>query len=117
MSRRSTAQKRPVTPDPVYNSRLATMLVNRLMRSGKKSLAFRIVYDAFKLIEERTGNSPLETFEQAVRNTTPLVEVRARPVPPTKSPWKSAQSGVQPCPCAGYSNSRGNGLARACLFV
>jgi small subunit ribosomal protein S7 len=80
MSRRSTAQKRPVTPDPVYNSRLATMLVNRLMRSGKKSLAFRIVYDAFKLIEERTGNSPLETFEQAVRNTTPLVEVRARRV-------------------------------------
>lgn len=80
MSRRSSAQKRPVTPDPVYNSRLATMLVNRLMRSGKKSLAFRIVYDAFKLIEERTGNSPLEVFEQAVRNTTPLVEVRARRV-------------------------------------
>jgi small subunit ribosomal protein S7 len=80
MSRRSSAQKRPVTPDPVYNSRLATMLVNRLMRSGKKSLAFRIVYDAFKLIEERTGNSPLEVFELAVRNTTPLVEVRARRV-------------------------------------
>ena len=55
-------------------------MVRRIMVSGKKSLALRIVYGAFKLIEERTGNEPLEVFEQAVRNTTPLVEVKARRV-------------------------------------
>lgn len=80
MSRRSSAQKRIVPPDSVYSSRLVSMMVRRIMVSGKKSLALRIVYDAFKLIEERTGNEPLEVFEQAVRNTTPLVEVKARRV-------------------------------------
>ncbi|NEQ50444.1 MAG: 30S ribosomal protein S7 [Leptolyngbya sp. SIO3F4] len=80
MSRRSSAQKRIVPPDSVYSSRLVSMMVRRIMVSGKKSLALRIVYGAFKLIEERTGNEPLEVFEQAVRNTTPLVEVKARRV-------------------------------------
>ena len=80
MSRRSSAQKRAVPPDSVYSSRLVSMMVRRIMVSGKKSLALRIVYSAFKLIEERTGNEPLEVFEQAVRNTTPLVEVKARRV-------------------------------------
>lgn len=80
MSRRTTAHKRNVPPDPVYNSRLVSMIVRRMMRSGKKSLAYRIVYDAFKIIEERTGTEPLETFEKAVRNATPLVEVKARRV-------------------------------------
>jgi small subunit ribosomal protein S7 len=51
-----------------------------MMQSGKKSLAFRIVYDAFQIVQDRTGNDPVEIFEQAVRNTTPLVEVRARRV-------------------------------------
>ncbi|EKV01436.1 SSU ribosomal protein S7P [Leptolyngbya sp. PCC 7375] len=80
MSRRSSAQKRVVPPDSVYSSRLVSMMVRRIMVSGKKSLALRIVYGAFKIIEERTGNEPLEVFEQAVRNTTPLVEVKARRV-------------------------------------
>nr|pir ribosomal protein S7 - Synechococcus sp. (PCC 6301) [Synechococcus sp.]CAA35494.1 rps7 [Synechococcus elongatus PCC 6301] len=80
MSRRTSAQKRSVNPDPKFNSRLASMMVARLMDSGKKSLAFRILYSAFDLIQERTGNDPLELFEQAVRNATPLVEVRARRV-------------------------------------
>jgi len=80
MSRRSVAQKRPIPPDSVYNSRLITMMSRRMMRSGKKSLADRIIYDAFSVIEERTGTSPLEVFEQAVRNATPLVEVKARRV-------------------------------------
>lgn len=80
MSRRTVIQKRPVPPDPVHNSRLVSMMVRRLMRSGKRSLAYRIIYDAFKLIEERTGSEPLETFEKAVRNATPLVEVKARRV-------------------------------------
>lgn len=80
MSRRTAVQKRPINPDPVYNSRLVNMLVCRLMRSGKKSIAYNILYDAFKLIGERTGSDPLETFERAVRNATPLVEVKARRV-------------------------------------
>lgn len=80
MSRRTVVQKRPVPPDPVYNSRLVSMMMRRIMRSGKKSIASHIVYDAFKTIEERTGSDPLELFERAVRNATPLVEVKARRV-------------------------------------
>lgn len=80
MSRRTSAQKRPVPPDSVYNSRLVSMMIRRIMLDGKKSLANRIVYGAFKIIQERTDGDPLELFEQAVRNVTPLVEVKARRV-------------------------------------
>ena len=80
MSRRTVTKKRPVPPDPVYNSRLASMTIRRLMRSGKESLASRIFYDALKTVGERTGSDPLEVFEKAVRNLTPLVEVKARRV-------------------------------------
>lgn len=80
MSRRTLRKKRPVPPDPVYNSRLVSMTVRRIMRSGKKSLASSIVYDALKTVGERTGNDPLEVFEKAIRNITPLVEVKARRV-------------------------------------
>ncbi|MEQ9357129.1 30S ribosomal protein S7 [Coleofasciculus sp. F4-SAH-05] len=80
MSRRTVVKKRPVPPDPVYNSRLLSMMVRRIMHHGKKSVASRIIYDAFKIIEERTGKEPLEVFEEAVRNVTPLVEVKARRV-------------------------------------
>jgi small subunit ribosomal protein S7 len=80
MSRRTVIKKRPIPPDPVYNSRLISMMVRRVMRHGKKSVAYRIIYDAMKTIEERTGGDPLETFERAVRNVTPLVEVKARRV-------------------------------------
>ncbi|HEY9691521.1 MAG TPA: 30S ribosomal protein S7 [Oculatellaceae cyanobacterium] len=80
MSRRKLVQKRPVPPDSLYNSRLVSMIIRRIMRSGKKSIAAGIIYDALKTIEERTGNDPLETFEKAVRNVTPLVEVKGRRV-------------------------------------
>ena len=80
MSRRNAAEKRPILPDPQFNSRLATMMVVRLMQHGKKSTAQRILSDAFGLINERTGGDPLELFETAVKNATPLVEVRARRV-------------------------------------
>ena len=80
MSRRGVIQKRSVPPDPVYNSVLVSMMMRRIMQSGKKSIASHIVYDAFKAIEERTGSDPLELFEKAVRNATPLVEVKARRV-------------------------------------
>lgn len=80
MSRRTKVQKRPIIPNPVHNSRLVTMMVSRLMKSGKKSLAFRLIYDSFEIIKERTGSDPLEVFERAVKNATPLVEVKARRV-------------------------------------
>jgi small subunit ribosomal protein S7 len=80
MSRRTKVQKRPIIPDPVHNSRLVTMMVSRLMKSGKKSLAYRLIYDSFEIIKERTGSDPLEVFERAVKNATPLVEVKARRV-------------------------------------
>ncbi|OIP71220.1 MAG: 30S ribosomal protein S7 [Oscillatoriales cyanobacterium CG2_30_40_61] len=80
MSRRRVVQKRPIPVDPVYNSRLISMMVRRIMKHGKKSIAYGIIYQALKTIEERTGSEPLEVFEKAVRNATPLVEVKARRV-------------------------------------
>ena len=80
MSRRNAAEKRPVLPDPQFNNRLASMMVHRLMKHGKKSTAQKILSDAFGLINERTGSDPIELFETAVKNVTPLVEVRARTV-------------------------------------
>jgi small subunit ribosomal protein S7 len=80
MSRRTSIQKRPIPADPVYSSRLVTMMSRRIMRSGKKSVASRIIYDAFKTIEQRTNSDPMGVFEQAVKNATPLVEVKARRV-------------------------------------
>ena len=80
MSRRNAAVKRPVLPDPQFNSRLASMMISRLMKHGKKSTAQRILSDAFSLITDRTGGDPVDLFETAVKNATPLVEVRARRV-------------------------------------
>ena len=80
MSRRNAAVKRPVLPDPQFNSRLASMMISRLMKHGKKSTAQKILSDAFSLISERTGGNAVELFETAVKNATPLVEVRARRV-------------------------------------
>jgi len=80
MSRRNAAVKRPILPDPQFNSRLASMMVSRLMKHGKKSTAQRILSDAFSLISERTGGNAVELFETAVKNATPLVEVRSRRV-------------------------------------
>ena len=80
MSRRSKAKLVEVPPDPVYNSRLINMTIRRLMRDGKKSIVAKIIYDALAIIGERTGAEPLEIFEKAVRNLTPLVEVKARRV-------------------------------------
>ena len=67
MSRRNAAVKRPVLPDPQFNSRLASMMISRLMKHGKKSTAQRILSDAFSLISERTGGNAVELFETAVK--------------------------------------------------
>ncbi|MFQ3584674.1 MAG: 30S ribosomal protein S7 [Cyanobacteriota bacterium] len=80
MSRRNRASRRDVPPDPKYGSRLVTMLIRKLMLRGKASLAANILYDAMAILQERTGEEPLPLVENAVRNATPLVEVKARRV-------------------------------------
>lgn len=78
--RRKRAEIRPVTPDPRYNSEVVAKFVNNMMERGKKSLATRVVYDAFGIIEERTQRPAIEVFEEALKNATPLVEVKPRRV-------------------------------------
>jgi small subunit ribosomal protein S7 len=73
MPRRYRPAKRKVTPDIKYNSEHVEMCINRVMLRGKKSVARSIVYDAFDLIEQRSNRSPLEVFDQAIRNATPLI--------------------------------------------
>lgn len=80
MPRRNRPPRRVIEPDTKYNSELVARFANRLMRHGKKSTAFRIVYDSFDIIEERSKKPPLDVFEQAMKNITPLLEVRPRRV-------------------------------------
>jgi small subunit ribosomal protein S7 len=80
MPRRYRPPRREVQPDPKYNSELVARFINRLMNRGKKSVATRIMYDAFDIMEERTHRNPLEVFNQAVENATPILEVRPRRV-------------------------------------
>jgi len=77
MSRRRTQKKRIVMPDPVYDSRLVELLVRQLMRQGKKSLAYRLMYSSMNELA-KTQQDPLIVIEQAIRNATPLLEVKAR---------------------------------------
>ena len=78
MSRKNRAPKREVLPDPLYNSKLVTRLINRVMLDGKRGTAASIVYGAFEQIKEATGNDALEVFEAAMENIMPLLEVKAR---------------------------------------
>ena len=80
MPRRGQIAKRDVLPDPLYNSKLVTRLINSVMYDGKKGVAQKIVYDAFDIIKEKTGKEPLEVFEAAMENVMPLLEVKARRV-------------------------------------
>lgn len=80
MARRGRAPRRVIAPDPVYGSELAARLINKVMKDGKKSLAERIVYTALRLVEERSRRSAIDVLETAVRNASPLLEVRPRRV-------------------------------------
>ena len=80
MPRRGNIAKRDVLPDPLYNSKLVTRLINNIMLDGKKGVAQKIVYDAFDILREKTDKEPLEVFEQAMENIMPLLEVKARRV-------------------------------------
>ncbi len=78
--RRGSIAKRDVLPDPMYNSKLVTRLINNVMYDGKRGVAQRIVYGAFDIIREKTGKEPLEVFETAMENIMPVLEVKARRV-------------------------------------
>ena len=80
MPRRGFIAKRDVLPDPIYNSKVVTKLINNIMLDGKKSVAQGIVYDAFDIIKEKEGKNPLEVFEAALENIMPVLEVKARRV-------------------------------------
>ena len=80
MPRRGQISKRDVLPDPLYNSKLVTKLINNVMEDGKKGVAQKIVYEAFKAVEEKLGQNPLEVFNEALENVMPVLEVKARRV-------------------------------------
>ena len=80
MSRRGNIAKRDVLADPLYNSKMVTRLINNIMYDGKKGVAQKIVFDAFDIVKEKTGNDPLESFEKALENIMPVLEVKARRV-------------------------------------
>ena len=78
MPRRGQISKRDVLPDPLYNSKLVTKLINNIMYDGKKGVAQKIVYDAFAMVEAKSGKNALEAFQQALENVMPSLEVKAR---------------------------------------
>ncbi len=78
MPRRGNVPKRDVLPDPMYNSKLVTRLINNIMLDGKKGVAQKIVYDAFGIVTEKTGKPALEAFQEAMENIMPVLEVKAR---------------------------------------
>ncbi|MGM9929574.1 MAG: 30S ribosomal protein S7 [Bacillus sp. (in: firmicutes)] len=80
MPRKGPVAKRDVLPDPVYNSKLITKLINKLMIDGKRGTAQQILYNSFDIIAERTGKEPMEVFDQALKNIMPVLEVKARRV-------------------------------------
>ena len=80
MPRRGNVAKREVLADPIYNSKVVTRLVNSIMLDGKKGVAQEIVYDAFDIVKEKTGNDPLEMFEKAMENIMPNLECKTRRV-------------------------------------
>ena len=80
MPRRGQISKRDVLPDPVYNSKLVTKLINNIMLDGKKGVAQKIVYDAFAIVEAKESKNPLEVFTEALENIMPVLEVKARRV-------------------------------------
>ena len=80
MPRKGNVTRRDVLPDPVYNSKLVTKLINRLMLDGKKGTARGILYDAFALVEKKTGENAVDVFGKALANITPVVELKVRRV-------------------------------------
>jgi small subunit ribosomal protein S7 len=80
MSRRRISKKRTILPDPIYNSEIVTMIINKILLKGKKSLAQHIFYEAMKNIKEISKKEPLEILNKAINNTTPVIEIKAKRV-------------------------------------
>ena len=80
MPRRGNIAKRDVLPDPIYNSKMVTRLINNIMLDGKKGVAQKIVYGAFDIVTEKTGKNGLEAFEEALENIMPVLECKTRRV-------------------------------------
>lgn len=80
MPRKGPVPKRDVLPDPVYDSKLVTRLINQIMIDGKRGKAQKILYKAFELVKEKSGQQPMDVFEEAMKNVMPVLEVRARRV-------------------------------------
>jgi len=80
MSRRNISKKRFPAPDSIYNSYLVSLLITRILKSGKKTISKTIVYQTFDIINKKTNENPLNIFEKAIRNASPIVEVKARRV-------------------------------------
>ncbi|HHU77050.1 MAG TPA: 30S ribosomal protein S7 [Firmicutes bacterium] len=80
MPRKGSVSKREILPDPLYNSLLVARFANKLMYDGQKGIARSIIYDAFDILKEKTGKDPLEVFETAIRNVSPVLEVKPRRV-------------------------------------
>lgn len=80
MPRKGYIAKRDVLTDPIYNSKLVTRLINKIMIDGKRGVAQSILYNAFDIIEEKTGRQPMEVFEQALDNVMPMLELKVRRV-------------------------------------
>ncbi len=80
MARKGYIVKRDVLVDPIYNSKLVTRLINKIMIDGKRGLASSILYNAFDIVEEKTGRQPMEVFEEALDNVMPMLELKSRRV-------------------------------------
>jgi small subunit ribosomal protein S7 len=80
MPRKGPVPRRDVLPDPIYNSKLVTRLINKIMIDGKRGVAEKILYNAFNIIQQKTGREPMEVFEEALKNIMPVLEVKARRV-------------------------------------
>jgi len=80
MPRKGPAERREITPDPIYRSLLVSQITNKVMLHGKRSLAEKIVYDALKMVEEKTGTEPIATLKRAIENLKPPLEVKSRRV-------------------------------------
>jgi small subunit ribosomal protein S7 len=80
MPRKGYIEKRDVLVDPIYNSKLVTRLINKIMVDGKRGVAQSILYNAFEIVEEKTGKEPMEVFEQSLANVMPMLELKARRV-------------------------------------
>ncbi len=97
MARRKKRENRIIQPDLIYNSEVVSHLINRVMRRGKKTIAKKIVYRAFNIIKEKTKKEPLEVFELAIQNASPLLEIK----PKREGGNTSSSPSPQPSPVQG----------------